>query len=263
MEDFEKVKKNIKWIVIVAAIVACYIFFALFINNRDKINSNKYLLIGNYLIWHESKGKWYQKTAVDADVTGHKYVLYNGTSKYNADTLQFLSNKWHFFDKDYNSIPTNDFKFAYTGIDDIKPTDYEIQTYDSGDDDIIKEVTKVYDNNLLNNYRGTLLKLSLDFDGDGSIETIYRFTNFKLDIMDYTVKTYLVLVKNNTVIDTISSSNSDVFEIMEVIDLDNDGKKEVVIGKDVVDIPTFYSCYQIYKINDNDLQLYQDCLFEK
>ncbi len=263
MENFEKVKKNIKWIVIVVVIVACYIFLALFINNKDNVNSNKYLLIGNYLIWHESKGKWYQKTAVDADVTNHKYILYNGANKYDADTLQFLSNKWHFFDKDYNSIPTDDFKFAYTGMNDVKPTDYEIQTYDSGDDDVIKEVAKVYDNNSLNNYRGTLLKVSLDFDGDGVIETIYRFTNFKLDIMDYEVKAYLVLVRNNRVVNVINSSDGDVFEIMDVIDLDSDGKDEIIIGKDVVDVPTFYSCYQIYKIESNELQLYQDCLFEK
>ena len=81
--------------------------------------------------------------------------------------------------------------------------------------------------------------------------------------MDYEVKAYLVLVRNNRVVNVINSSDGDVFEIMDVIDLDSDGKDEIIIGKDVVDVPTFYSCYQIYKIESNELQLYQDCLFEK
>ena len=186
--------------------------------------------------------------------------------KVSIETMTGVGKKKKIAGREYYILPVNIMDMHYIMGNENSDENLVIldkKKLDSGDDDIIKEVTKVYDNNLLNNYRGTLLKLSLDFDGDGSIETIYRFTNFKLDIMDYTVKTYLVLVRNNAVIDTISSSNSDVFEIMEVIDLDNDGKKEVVIGKDVVDIPTFYSCYQIYKINDNDLKIYQDCLFEK
>lgn len=248
--------------VIVLSVCAIIVVF-LFIYLKDYIPSNKYLIIGNYLVWNKKGDKWYQVVDVDKSVTNHKYTVYNELDKTLATSSQFLSNNWYFFNKDYNQVSTDDFRYAYTGIKDISPTSYVIEYYDDSDEKIIREVTGISNNTILNFYKSSLTKVTMDFDSDGVEETIYTFTNFKFDVTNYALYSYLVLVRNGEIIQIKKAKGDDVYKLIEILDIDNDNKNEIIFGKGVINLPTLDSCYQIFKVNKNNLKMTQNCLILK
>ena len=254
-------KKYIKWGVIAVLFIVVYILLAMVINNSGKKSSDNYLLIGNRLIWNEIDGKFYQKTKVTDDILNNKFSLYNGNTKYEVGNLQYTDMQWYFFDKDYKEIPTDDFKFAYSGDLNVSPIDYTVENYDSADDYYIKEVAKPSNDAQFQAFRGSLTKVTDDFDKDNVEETIYFMTSSSLVVEDYEFKSYMFIVKNGVVTDKVIS-DEDPYNIESVLDIDNDGDIELVISYGIINNPTLNSCYQLYEIVNGKFNLLQNCLYD-
>ena len=110
----------------------------------------------------------------------------------------------------------------------------------------------------------SLLKTYVDLDKDGDNEVIYTFSDNKLDVLDYTPTTYLVLVRNDKVLDVVKKSgNSYDFGLQEIADLDGNGTYELIVSNNVINVPTFESCYQIYNADDDKLSLTQNCMLDE
>ena len=259
MKDKKNIKKYIKWIIIATVFIVLYIVLALFINNQNDRKSNNYLLIGNRLIWNEIDGKFYQLTDVSDNLLKNKFTVDNG-NKYQANNLQFTDRKWYFFDKDYNEIIYDDSSIAYSGDLDVSFISYDILNYDKNDDQYIQEVAQPQNDNLFNIYTRGLNKVIYDFDGDGEVESLYFMTNSSLTVTDYSMNSYMFIVKNNEVIDIVKSDD-DTFNLESILDINNDGKLELVISYGAKNISTFDVCYQIYHITDEKFDLSQNCLY--
>lgn len=259
MKDKKNIKKHVKWIIIAIIFVVLYIVFALFINNQNDRKSNNYLLIGNKLIWNEIDGKFYQLTDVSDNLLKNKFTVDNG-NKYQADNLQFTDRKWYFFDKDYNEIIYDDSSIAYSGDLDVSTISYDILNYDKNDDQYIQEVAQPQNDSLFNIYTQGLNKVIYDFDGDGEMESLYFMTNASLTVTDYSMNSYMFIVKNNEVTDIVKSDD-DTFNLEGVLDINNDGKLELVISYGAINISTFDACYQIYHVNGGKFDLIQNCLY--
>lgn len=264
MDKENDIKKYIKWILIGVIAIVLYIVIALSVNNSSKATSDDYLLVGNKLIWNKIDGVWYQVTEVNDDLLKHKYTLDDGQNTYQIADIQYSDLQWYFFDENYKEISSDGFRVAYSGDLKIKTADYNEEKYDESDDDVISAVVSDISVSQLNIMRASLLKYSVDLDNDGQNEVIYTFSDNKLDVLDYIPTSYLVLVKNGEVLDQIKTTGSStMYVVQEILDLDNDGAYELVVSSDVIDNPTFDSCYQIYKIVSGKIKLYQQCLYEK
>ena len=172
--------------------------------------------------------------------------------------------KWYFFDKDYKEIEDTSNRIAFSGNLNIKVADYDEGQYVDSDDAIINSVEAGLSDDRLELMRLSLVKYYVDIDADGQDEMIYTFSDNKLDVLDYTPSSYLVLVKNGVVLDYVKTSDStNLFVVQNILDLDNDKEYELVVSSDDIDYPTFSSCYQIYKIVDDKIKLLQNCLYEK
>ena len=259
MKDKKNIKKHVKWIIIAIIFVVLYIVFALFINNQGNKKSNNYLLLGNKLIWNEIDGKFYQLMDVTDDLLKNKFIVDNG-NKYQATNLQFTDRKWYFFDKNYNEINYDDFSIAYSGDLDVSSISYDILNYDKTDDQYIQDVAQPQNDSLFNIYTQGLNKVIYDFDGDGEMESLYFMTNASLTVTDYSMTSYMFIVKNNEVTDIVKSDD-DTFNLEGVLDINNDGKLELVISYGAINISTFDVCYQIYHVNGGKFDLIQNCLY--
>ena len=260
----KELKKNIKYIAILGVVVILYSVMVLFVT-RDKYKENTdYLIINNYLIWHKNGNLWYQVEEFNEEIGNNQFsVVNNNNNLLTVDNIQYVDDKWYFFDSDYNEIKVNDFRYAYSGNKNVEVAAYQVEGYSTLDEIIIGEAANERLEDRLNLYRSSLEKIEYDFDNDGNIEKVYTFNDYVLDIMDYVPKSYLVFVKNNKIVNIIEGEDNNVFNFVEVLDSDFDGSFEIVVSSNVINVPTLDSCYQIYKIRDDKLVLSQNCLFEK
>lgn len=256
-------KKNVRFIIIIVILFIIYMIVASFLVNKKDNNAINYLVVGDALIWKETDGKWYQMKDYDDEIGNNEYWVYDGNNVSKANSAQYTNYKWYFFDKNYNQINDENFRFAYSGDDKMKAANYQISNYESSDDSVIKEVTNETDESKLNLYQTSLQKIEYDFNGDGQNETVYTFSDYIMDVVDYVPQNYLVLTKNNKVMDVIKTKNGNISNLVDVLDLDFDDKYELIISKGVVNLPTFDSCYQIYKIENDKFKRVQNCLYEE
>ena len=253
--------KKIKLTIIIIIIVILYIVFALFVNNWKVSSSDNYILVGDYLILHEDRGKLYQVKKVTDDVLKQSYSVYDGNEFTDVYNLQFVSNKWVFFDKNYKELDLDDFKFAYSGNAKVSDINYSKAGYDDNDEDILSEVLNLQDSEQKRIFTSTLSKVSFDFDKDGQEETVYTTTNVSLTSQNYAFKSYMFLVRNGKVLD-VKEADTNTFSVMEVLDVDDDKKYDIIVGRNIVDVAMFDDCYQMYRIENDKLKLVQDCKFD-
>lgn len=255
----EELRKNKVYIIVLIVILVLYIVVAfLSIKGNHDGNADGYLIVGDSLIYQKANGDFEQLGDVP-DLSNFNFTVYNGDNKVEDVKIQYNSNKWYFFDDDYNEYEFDDFRIAYTDNLDIKPSANRIQGYDDSDDVYIKKVVQTDNNEALQSYRNSLKKLDIDYDGDGKEETLYTITNFSYEVTDYDMIAYLFIVDNGKVEVVESKEGLSSFTMIDSLDMMSDGKYEVIVANEIIDVPTFDSCYRIYGLKDSKFKLLQDC----
>ena len=174
------------------------------------------------------------------------FNVYNANDEVNDVFIQYNADKWYFFDSDYNEKTFDDFRIAFTNNLNIKINQNMVQRYDDTDENYILQVIDTDNSESIDAYKISLRKLKLDVDGDDEEETLYAMSNYSYDVTDYKQVSYLFIVDNDKVKIVDSSEGFNPFIIIDSMDLDGDGNFEVIVAKDVMDVPSFDSCYQIY-----------------
>ncbi len=253
-EQIKMLKKIGLFFIIIILIALIYAFF---IKDYQKKGHNQYLIIGNYLILQKTNSGWEQITEFNEELEKNLYTITDGTNTYKDVTLQYYQNhNWYFFDKEYNQINMPNFKIATLNLD-IKLANYQIQNINIEQDKYATEVLN--DNNAFNKNSYVAYKVDYDFDNDGNIETIYTLNNSSLEVTSGTQKGFMFAVKNNKI--TMLKNQEDTpYNIMEILDIDNDGNYEFIATENVIDLPTLNSCYLIYDLEDNKWNLKHDCI---
>lgn len=241
-------KKQILIVGILLIAIVLFIIF-IFILNLDK----GYLIIDESCILRKSGNKYRQVNSINDDIFDGKYDVVSDLKIYNDVTLQYNSNKWYYFDDNYNDLSLSKVSAAYTKeFEGLKVADYSSAYYDSSDDEYLK---KVLDNNNYSDY--FVIKSSYDLDDDGILETIYTVTNEGLESGGS--YSSIFLVKGNVFIGRLDNDTSKPYLVKKIIDLDGDDKYEVIVSKGTVDVATFDTCYQIYSISGKKIKMIKGC----
>ena len=260
-EQKEEIKKYLKIGIIILLVVALYVFMIFKINGKTPISNleEKYLIVGDYLIMEYKDKKWKQLNEFSEEILDSKFSVYDGLTKIDELSMQYASGKWIFLKNDYEEENVSSFRYAFTGIENIAPANYNWSFYETSDANILLEFLKMHEIKDIDAFIDGTTKVSYDFDSDGIKETIYTTTNESLSANDETTFSGIFMEKNGTII-TINEKEGPYY-IQEVLDIDNDGKYEIIISNGVVNIPTIEDCYQIYKINNDKWEIIKDCEF--
>ena len=238
-------------------LIIIFLVISFVINNRD---INEFLIIKEKLILTKKASNWKQVKEVTDKVLEKKYsVIDDSITKdvslnYNKDY-----DSWYYFNSDYKDLGLTDVTLAYTDMfKDVKQADYSISLYEDSDYSIIKDVLKKKD---ISKFQRSISKVTFDLDGDGTSESIYSLTNESLAIDGNNDKKYsaIFLTRNGTFIDFLDSDHSKPYSVVDIIDLEGDGKYEVVVNKGNLDLTYYDSCFQIYKINGKKIKRIMDC----
>ena len=255
----EELRKNLKNIIILLVLLILYIVMVVFFSS-DKNNSqvDGYLIVGDSLIY-QKKGDDFEQLTDVPDLSDFVFNVYDGNDKIENIKIQYNSNEWYFFDENYNEKELDNFRIAYTNNFDIKVNDSSIQKYSSSDEEYIKEVTKETNDFSLQSYRNSLDKLVLDYDNDGIDETLYSITNFSYQVTDYRMMSYLFVVDDGDIQILDSAEGLNPFIIIDALDLNGDSKMDVIVANEVMDVPRFDICYQVYGMKGNKFSLIKSC----
>lgn len=256
----ESLKRKIIIISIAILILVLYIGVAYFGNKEVNKVSNSYLIVGDYLIWHNVGDKFYQLKEVPLDINKYEFTVYNGNKKTKGNNAQYNSGIWYMYNNNYVNVVKDNFNIAFSSMN-VVPADYEEETY-SDEEDLINEVAGNPDYTNYIKFQNSLKKIVYDFDNDGEDEELYTFSDNTLDAVDYTPRSYMVLMKNGKLNKVETSGQDRKFVVQNILDLDGDGSYEIIVSNNVINKATFKACYQIYKVQDGRLALYQSCLYE-
>lgn len=254
-------EKNIRALTIAAIIAVIVIVGGLlynyFIKDDGANASDKYLIVGNYLILQKTNTSFKQIKEASKKVLQNKFVINDGNNVKNDVTLQFLDNKWYFFDNNFKEIQMPNFRVATHNLK-VKLAKFERKIVVNFSND--KYINKfLEDNNVKNVDSYTADAISCDLDNDGKVEYIYTLSNYTLSTTNYKQKGYSFIVKDNTIYD-LTEKNIDVpYTVMEILDLNIDDKYEIIINRGDVNLKTFDSCYKIYGVSGDKIELQKDC----
>ena len=244
------IKKVVGLVAFVIVLIVCIIYL-LVINRVDG-----YLIIDESIVLSKNGGN-IKKVSEYSDVLFKECYHIIGDDFDYSDVILNRSNsgEWNYMDKDYKSLDIVRVKLAYSGkFKNVKLADYNFSYYSSDDDAIFK---KALGDRKLSDFSNSVMKSSYDFNGDGKLENIYTLTNVNAAVSKENRYSLLVLESNGKV--TIMDRDSDnVFIVRSILDLDNDGKYEVIVSKGSEDVAPIDGSYQIYKINGSGFKKIMD-----
>lgn len=193
---------------------------------------------------------------IDNKYLNDEYSVYSDGKVYKNVTVKFDSNVWYYFDKDYNDLDLNKVSLLYTSsFDKLKVANYDVSYYEEADDSILSEVLG---DKKISDYKDSVIKSSFDIAGDGSIETIYTISD--LDLSDSNgFGSFIFLVRDNKIIKIIEKSASESFLVQNIVDIDGDGKYEIIVSKGTNDVVTFDTTIKIYSINKSRVKCIMNC----
>lgn len=262
MKEKTKERKKIKTIIIILIIIIIYFLLAFAVSEKTKENK-KYenlLIINRHALLTLNKGQWSQINKLSEDLLENNFSIYDDEKRINDIKLQFISdsNKWYFFEDDYNELIPNKFRYAFKGFKDIKPAKY---TFDFLNDDDMFILSQYLSKKGYNqdNFKSNSFKYTFDIENDGKSEIIYTTTNINLDLQK-NIFNYsgIFMVKDDKII-PIADNSEKPYSITEILDIDNDGYNEIIVIKDLVNLPTFSNCYQIYDYKNNKWKIIKNC----
>lgn len=233
-----------------------FIFLVIFIMFILSKKHNSYLFINESSILTKSAFGYKQVKNFDDKFLDEKYNVYSDSGLHKNITIKRNSNSWYYFNKNYKDLELTNVSLAYTSnFKGLKVADYDVSYYDDGDDDILNEVLSGED---ISNYEKSVIKSSFDLDNDGVLETIYTINDFDLTDSEGNYS-FIFLVREGKLVNIIDKDSDDSFLVQNIVDIDGDGKYEIIVSKGTNDVVTFDTCIKMYSINKKNFKCILDC----
>lgn len=251
MED-----NNNKIIVIICLLLIVIVGVGIAVKLVFFSKSNEYLFLHESMIWEKNGKEWKQVKEVSDDVLKQTYTLYNENGQTKDISIKEATSGFYYFDKNYKQIKSKNLR-GISNIKGIKFADYKKEFGQDSDNGYVKEALSQINVNLPNGY--WTKKVTYDFDTDGQEETVYISSNYSFDIVDYQIYSVVYQVKDGQVTQIIDKAKDNQFDFFEILDVDNDGKYEMILTYKVKNLPGLTSCYKMYKLNNNKWETIKNC----
>ena len=255
MDDYVRNKKIINFIILVVIFIFVLVVFIITIMNGKVFSSGDYLIVGDNLVWKKVNNELYQVNPNDEEISG-EFTIYNGLDKIKASKVDFKNNKFKFYSGN-NVIKIDKFRLAYKGFSNIKVYDSLVDGYDSEDESYILEIANTESEEDYKIFRESLRKINLP-DGKG---TLYTMSDFVFGNGYRTPYSYMFLVQDEKVVDSLFEIDSNVYNIVDVVDIDGDESYEIVVSKGVSSGNYYDMCHQLYNVKGSNIILKQDCKY--
>lgn len=240
---FEWLRKNKKYVIIIALLIVYLIIFRIVSLSLNKENS-KYasIVIDGINIWEYKNSTW-NVVWEDEFVNDEIYDLYSSTEFYGDYSVRVNNGKLYAFDSKYNSLKYNG---SVMGIN----ANYDIEVVPVGYYSVRDEDRNILSGYINNNYNYDIKKFNADMDNDKEEEVIYVVEYFdnsdslfsEIYYYDGNVKE---IIKND-------GSRYNVYDVSYVVDINNDKKYELIISSNYLGNVS----YKVYKLKEKNFSLF-------
>lgn len=249
-------KRTIIIIIIVATICILYLLMAMLLNNKDIMATVRptYLVGGNDFVWKKENGNW--KDINDfSEINNIKFnIYYNSSSKRNGYIGFDRTNTYTKEDKD-KSYKKRNVMIAISNGSLTLPT-YEISDFIVGDNEFALSLLNNFYFNL-NLFKGK--EVNLDLDDNGVEDTLYLVSNLDENNTNGGVSK-LFIVENNEIKQVLIDTGVYWYELKSIVDLDDDGKYEIILKKMVKTGEGAYDkCYELYSLVNGKYKAVKKC----
>lgn len=251
-------KNEKKQLIIASIILLIFVILIPIINYFNNKKSDQFLIFGDYLIYEKSHEGWKQVKEINDDILKQKYTVETKNNKYKDVSLSYASGTWYYMDEDYKNIDNKDIRVAYSNLKNILLAKFTREYAGETDIEILEEALP-NDIKDIKSFLPATSKITIDIDNDGENEYIFTTTNASLSYTGEKEVSKMFMVKNNEIIEISNDESNEPYSIMEILDLDNNGKYEMIVNKGNIDLKLLNSCYQIYEFDNNQWKLKQDC----
>lgn len=243
--DFNIKKYLFGGLIILAVIV---VFIVVIFGKNDG-----FIIVDESLILTKNGGKLKQLHKIDDEILSKKYTVVGDFGKRENVTIKYENDEFYYLNKEYSDLDPKKVFVSYTNnFKGIKVADVDFSYYDDSDEELL---SKVLGGKNISNFTNSVLKNSFDLDGDGKYEVIYTLT----DVFDGGDYSTIFLVRNGEFVKKLDDDVDSPYVVRSIIDIDGDGKYEVIVSKGSYDLADFDTCFQIYKIVGDNIKKVMDC----
>lgn len=240
------------------SIIIIFIFsilniLVMFINNYNK----NIAIFGNTTIVYYKNNKINKIKYVDKLKNKYNYEQFNFLIDDNFTKAKLVlnnneENEWYqIYDQDFTKLYTRRL-IAYKGNIEMEGS---LKTSDEETELDISNVSKIEKENDISLEKSEYKKIVSDIDNDGNLETLYYINYVDVKMNMYYCCIYLY--KDNSLL-SISTKNynleqltsSERYDLVGVIDVDLDGKKEIILSSNNGDDTPVY--YHFFKYDEKD-----------
>ena len=250
-------RNNIIGIVLIVLFVLLFIIYNYFSTKKEDLTAkddSKYIMLNESLLWQKKGNKFVQLNSIPENFFDYKFTLYHGLQKEKNITVELNDTFYTYFDKNYNEQKYTDFRGISRNYA-LNFPNYKIEMDESNNTYINKLLDK-YGYKKTQNYYSYYV--TLDFDKDGTEETLYTSTNYEFNSNNNDCHSLFYMVKNDKIVSVIEKDELP-YSFVSVLDIDNDKEYEVIMSYAVLNNSSFGSCYKLYKFKDNKWNIVKDC----
>ena len=228
------------------------VLFSMAIFKSDSVN---YIIVNETLILKGHGLNWNKVSEFNNKILDSNFTVYSSGKITNDVILSYNDGIFYYMNNQYEDLQLKNVEYACNYNCKIKFGNYDFDYLNDNDTSYLEDLLDVSD---VSSFMNQSAKISYDFDSDGVVETVYTVTNASLEYTGEEQKSLLFVVKNNKVLQVLDNDYPNYF-VRSVLDLDNDGKYELIVSKGDLDISTFDSCYQIYTLQHGKFERIMDC----
>lgn len=249
-------RKDLKIIMVIIGIFIIYLLAVTFVFKRNPLDviSPNYIVNSDGLFWNYSNGKISDMGTSFNKTDGNYRIFLNNGDEVEGDV--------------YNRAGT--ISVARSGSSELMDSGYILATNIGRLDFVKYKVNNVSPSGnviirtYLDDFSGSSLaefdveEVRLDLDGDNEEDVLYFLSNLKN--RDNGIKKSSLLVGDGSKINqVVAESAIERYDLYAIVDINGDGKKELIVKKRALAEVGYDECYQLYGIEDGKYKVIHDC----
>lgn len=249
-------QKKIIFFIVLILIFIIYIVFAFKMYGKSLISTIRptYLIVEDKFVWQKDNKNWKDITDFN-DLKKEKFNIYYSAKNQKTGYVNFRGNKTYVKEKGDKEFQEKSFKAAISN-GKLTLADYTVKDIDVLNDYYASLILDEINESILDTFDGK--KISLDLDNNGKSDTLYLLSNISLDNTSGFLSK-IAIIENDKLKEVINENGIYRYELVEIIDLDNDGKSEIILAKNKKQENRYNTCYQMYSLISGKYKVVKEC----
>lgn len=249
-------RKDLKIIMLIIGIFIIYLLAVTFVFKRNPLDviSPSYIVNSDGLFWNYSNGKISDMGTSFNKIDGNYRIFLNNGDEVKGDAYN-KAGTISVVKSGSSELMTSGYILA-TNIGRLDFVKYKVNNVSPSGNVIIRTYLDDFSGSSLAEF--DVEEVRLDLDGDSEEDVLYFLSNLKN--RDNGIKKSAILISDGSGIkQTVVDSALERYDLYAIVDINGDGKKELIVKKRALAEVGYDECYQLYGIENGKYKVIHDC----